>query len=54
MAECEPAIVKVQPGKVNSWCTCGLSASQPFCDSAHRIIRDEPYRDIKVTFDEEE
>jgi len=24
MAECEPAIVKVQPGKVYSWCTCGF------------------------------
>ena len=38
MAECEPAIIKVQPGKVYSWCTCGLSATQPFCDTAHRNI----------------
>jgi CDGSH-type Zn-finger protein len=54
MAECEPAIVKVQPGKVYSWCTCGLSVTQPFCDHAHRNIAGEPYRSIKVMFDKEE
>jgi CDGSH-type Zn-finger protein len=51
---CEPAIVKVQPGKVYSWCSCGLTATSPFCDNAHRDIADEPFRSIKVVFDKEE
>ena len=54
MAECEPAIIKVQPGKVYSWCTCGLSVTQPFCDHAHRDIPDGSYKSIKVMFDKEE
>jgi hypothetical protein len=39
MAECEPAIVKVQPGKVYSWCTCGLSAPSHFA-----IVHTEIYK----------
>lgn len=54
MANCEPQIVKVEPGKVYSWCTCGLSEKQPFCDHAHRTIEGMPYRSIKVVFDKEE
>lgn len=54
LAACEPAIIKVQPGKVYSWCTCGLSAVQPFCDNTHRKIEGMPYRSIKVQFDKEE
>ena len=53
-ADCNPASVIVQPGKVYSWCTCGLSATQPFCDNAHRNIDETPYRSIKVVFDKEE
>jgi CDGSH-type Zn-finger protein len=54
VAECEPAIVKVQAGKVYSWCTCGLSVTQPFCDHAHRSIEGKPYKSIKVMFDKDE
>lgn len=50
----EPSVVKVQPGKTYSWCTCGLSATQPFCDHAHRNIVGEPYKSIKVVFDKDE
>ncbi|HLF47317.1 MAG TPA: CDGSH iron-sulfur domain-containing protein [Chitinophagaceae bacterium] len=53
-AACFPQKIKVQPGKVYSWCTCGLSASQPFCDNTHRTIEGMPYRSIKVVFDKEE
>lgn len=53
-ADCSPASVIVQPGKVYSWCTCGLSETQPFCDNAHRNIDKTPYRSIKVVFDKEE
>lgn len=54
MAACEPAVIKVQPGKVYSWCTCGLSATQPFCDHAHSNIEGGFYKSIKVIFDKEE
>ena len=30
-----PAVLELQPGRY-SWCTCGLSKTQPFCDHAHR------------------
>ena len=53
-ADCKPASVIVLPGKVYSWCTCGLSATQPFCDNTHRNIDETPYRSIKVVFDKEE
>jgi CDGSH-type Zn-finger protein len=42
------------PGKIYSWCSCGLTATTPFCDNAHRDIEDEPYRSIKVQFDKAE
>ena len=51
MSACEPAVVNVEAGKVYSWCTCGLSVKQPFCDNAHRDIEGGPYRSIKVLFD---
>lgn len=53
-AACEPAVIKVVPGKIYSWCTCGLSKTQPFCDNSHRDIESTPYRSIKVMFDKEE
>ena len=31
-----PFPVKVEEGKSYSWCTCGKSAKQPFCDGAHK------------------
>ena len=31
-----PYKVKVKKGKIYSWCTCGLSKNQPFCDNSHR------------------
>ena len=30
-----PYKVKVEKGKTYSWCTCGLSNKQPFCDGVH-------------------
>lgn len=63
IAKTEPAIVKVEPGKIYSWCTCGLSEKQPFCDGAHKmiepIINEQgesvlPYRSLKVQFEKEE
>jgi CDGSH-type Zn-finger protein len=51
---CEPAGIEVTPGKVYSWCSCGLTQSTPFCDNAHRNIEGEPFRSIKVMFDKAE
>lgn len=31
-----PFKVKVEKGKTYSWCACGLSQAQPFCDGGHR------------------
>ncbi|MBK6826691.1 MAG: CDGSH iron-sulfur domain-containing protein [Chitinophagaceae bacterium] len=50
----EPAGITVQPGKVYSWCSCGLSGSEPFCDSAHKQVEGMPYRSVKVMFDKTE
>lgn len=50
----EPVGITVEPGKVYSWCTCGLTAKTPFCDSAHKQIDGMPYRSIKVIFDKAE
>lgn len=30
-----PIAVEVTPGKAYFWCSCGLSANQPFCDGSH-------------------
>ena len=52
VAACEPIMVKVEPGKVYSWCTCGLTLKTPFCDSEHKKIEGLPYKSIKVQFDQ--
>jgi len=51
---CEPAGITVEPGKVYSWCSCGLSEKGPFCDSAHKKIQGMPFRSVKVVFDKPE
>ena len=33
-----PFKVKVEKGKTYSWCACGLSQAQPFCDGSHRKV----------------
>ena len=30
-----PASIELESGKKYAYCTCGLSASQPFCDGKH-------------------
>lgn len=32
----QPVAVQLQEGKTYAYCTCGLSASQPFCDGSHQ------------------
>lgn len=31
-----PIQVELEAGKKYAYCTCGLSANQPFCDGAHK------------------
>jgi len=54
LAICEPIAVTVEPCKVYSWCSCGLTEKSPFCDSNHKRIEGTPYRSVKVMFDKAE
>ena len=51
---CEPIGVMVEPGKVYSWFSCGLTEKSPFCDSNHKRVEGTPFRSVKVMFDKEE
>jgi CDGSH-type Zn-finger protein len=54
MAKCEPAGIDVEPDKIYSWCSCGLTMKEPFCDGTHKQIEAMPFRSIKVLFDKAE
>ena len=45
-----PYKVKVEKGKTYSWCACGLSKRQPFCDSSHR--KEGKFRSMKYLAEE--
>jgi CDGSH iron-sulfur domain-containing protein 3 len=62
VAKAQPIAVKVEPGKIYAWCTCGLSEKQPFCDGAHKKIEPivnevgetvMPYKSLRIEFEEE-
>lgn len=36
IAQKSPFAVEVEVGKSYWWCSCGKSASQPFCDGSHK------------------
>jgi CDGSH iron-sulfur domain-containing protein 3 len=36
IAKKAPFAVEVEAGKSYWWCSCGKSASQPFCDGSHK------------------
>ena len=36
IAQNSPYMVEVEAGKTYSWCSCGYSKNQPFCDGAHK------------------
>lgn len=35
IAEKSPAVLELEPGNY-SWCACGKSKNQPFCDGSHK------------------
>jgi CDGSH iron-sulfur domain-containing protein 3 len=53
-SHCEPAVITVEPGKVYSWCSCGLTEKSPFCDSNHKLVEGTPFKSVKVQFDRAE
>ncbi len=38
IAQKGPYIEELEEGQLYSWCTCGLSQTQPFCDGSHKGI----------------
>ena len=38
-----PSEVELEAGKKYAYCTCGLSANQPFCDGAHGGTEFKPH-----------
>ncbi len=53
VAEKSPVKVKVEPGKEYKWCTCGITETEPFCDTRHKFIEGTPFKSLRITFDEE-
>jgi CDGSH-type Zn-finger protein len=50
-----PVGIEVDEGKSYFWCSCGLSARQPFCDGSHKPttftpMKHEAERSEKVFF----
>ena len=39
-----PFAVAVEEGKKYSWCSCGRSGKQPFCDGSHKGSEFSPVR----------
>jgi CDGSH-type Zn-finger protein len=48
IADTKPCVLELEAGDY-FWCSCGLSASQPFCDGSHKGTGFTPK---KVTIDE--
>jgi CDGSH-type Zn-finger protein len=53
IAAAYPVAVQVQKDKIYAWCTCGLSATQPWCDGAHKQIEDGAFKSQKVSFEQD-
>ena len=51
---CEPISIRVEPDKIYSWCSCGLTEKEPFCDSNHKKVIGTPFRSVKVMFAQEQ
>ena len=48
IAATSPAVVELEPGTY-SWCECGRSEDQPFCDGSHAGTE---FRPLKVVLEE--
>ena len=43
IADTKPIVIELEPGKY-SWCACGKSQKQPFCDGSHKGTSFSPVR----------
>jgi CDGSH-type Zn-finger protein len=43
-----PSKVNLEKDKNYHWCTCGLSAKQPFCDGTHKNNTDKKSQSFQV------
>uniref|UniRef100_A0AC34GVT1 Iron-binding zinc finger CDGSH type domain-containing protein n=1 Tax=Panagrolaimus sp. ES5 TaxID=591445 RepID=A0AC34GVT1_9BILA len=50
-ATLKPFTITLEAGKIYSFCTCGLSASQPFCDGSHKGFGRTLLRPMRFTVD---
>lgn len=41
IAAIKPFLVEVEANKTYSWCSCGYTATEPFCDGAHKNYKNE-------------
>lgn len=41
-AQLSPFLVELTEGRTYSWCRCGMSSRQPFCDGSHKGTGIEP------------
>jgi len=44
VAGSQPVKVQLNTGESYSWCACGLSENQPFCDGSHKTTDFKPVR----------
>lgn len=51
IASNQPFAVQVEAGRDYYWCSCGLSAREPFCDGRHEGT---PFKPIKFTATEDQ
>jgi len=54
VAATSPISVAVSAERNYSWCTCGLSEKQPFCDGRHKLIEGMPFRSLKLKFEKDD
>jgi CDGSH iron-sulfur domain-containing protein 3 len=52
IAEKFPIAITVEADKNYSFCTCGHSANQPWCDGAHKSVEGCELKPLRVTFPE--
>ena len=52
IAQRAPYKIKLEKGKLYSWCSCGYSNNQPFCDGSHKIFA-PGYKSVKYLAEEE-
>ncbi len=44
-----PYKVELEAGKMYGWCSCGLSAEEPWCDGAHKQFPESGFKSVKFT-----